>query len=565
MPLYAWESKRQFAIEMLAPHNANIPASRIMPGYDEGGMLKTVKAKLRGAVQETEFVANISYNPKGQRERIKYGNGARTKYEYDEKTFRLKRLLSTRNNGADKLQDLNYLRPRGEHAADSNRLNSTSVRQTTVGYSYNEHGSMASMPHLNVMEWDFAERLSHITRGTTEAYYNYDGNGERVRKVVEKGNIIEERIYLGGFEIFRKRVNGNLELERETLHIMDDKRRIAVTETLTVNNGMVVSNPASLQRYQLSNNIESASLELDENASIISYEEYYPYGETSYRAGRNVVETGLKRYRYTGKEKDEESGLYYHGARYYVCWLGRWTAADPAGLADGVNLYAYCKGNPVSLVDPNGMQAEEKNKMPFKKTPIVEMATGDFDGGNSAVRDSGIANKKILKINMKKVESIQDKLQTPDHKRFTSKSIDSNIRQVITNKKNPIQEWTLPTKITPIEQANRKNNEAMYEIGELIYQNPIASLFYTFSTTRTKDPASQLNYVRIGESFNAFISGFGSANVNIPRDAKQTSARIITTEKTGLTQFDGKYYFNRDKEATPKECKINEISPSFSK
>jgi len=108
LPLYAWESRRQVAIEMLTPHNANVPASEIMPGYDEGGMLKTVKAKLRGAVQETEFVANISYNPKGQRERIKYGNGARTKYEYDEKTFRLKRLLSTRNNGADKLQDLNY-------------------------------------------------------------------------------------------------------------------------------------------------------------------------------------------------------------------------------------------------------------------------------------------------------------------------------------------------------------------------------------------------------------------------------------------------------------------------
>jgi RHS repeat-associated protein len=206
------------------------------------------------------------------------------------------------------------------------------------------------------MQWDFAEKLSHITQGTTEAYYNYDGSGQRVRKVVEKNNVIEERLYLGGFEIFRKRVNGNLDTERETLHIMDDVKRIAIVETKTVDNGTIINNPTPIQRYQLSNNIESATLELDDAANIISYEEYYPYGETSYRAGRNIAEVGLKRYRYTGKEKDEESGLYYYGARYYICWLGRWTATDPAGLVDGLNLYMYCRGSPVGLVDRDGTQ-----------------------------------------------------------------------------------------------------------------------------------------------------------------------------------------------------------------
>ena len=50
-------------------------------------------------------------------------------------------------------------------------------------------------------------------------------------------------------------------------------------------------------------------------AAIISYEEYYPYGSTSYEAGRSLRRS-LKRYRYTGKERDEETGFYYHGARY---------------------------------------------------------------------------------------------------------------------------------------------------------------------------------------------------------------------------------------------------------
>jgi RHS repeat-associated protein len=121
---------------------------------------------------------------------------------------------------------------------------------------------------------------------------------------------------------------------------------------------MAVNNPAPVQRYQLGNNIESAALELDENANIISYEEYYPYGDTSYQAGRSTTEVSQKRYRYTGKEKDDESGFYYHGARYYACWLGRWTAVDPAGLVDGVNLYVYCRGNPVTFWDEDGKETQ---------------------------------------------------------------------------------------------------------------------------------------------------------------------------------------------------------------
>jgi RHS repeat-associated protein len=205
------------------------------------------------------------------------------------------------------------------------------------------------------MGWDFAERLGHVTRGTTEAYYNYDGSGERVRKVVEKGGVIETRLYLGGFEIFRKKVGNSLELERETLHVMDDTRRIAIVETKTREDGNQVANPTSVQRYQLSNNIESTALELDENANIISYEEYYPYGDTSYRAGRSASEVSQKRYRYTGKEKDDESGLYYYGARYYSSIIGIFISVDPEFEEYlWISSYAYCANNPVKYIDPDG-------------------------------------------------------------------------------------------------------------------------------------------------------------------------------------------------------------------
>jgi YD repeat-containing protein len=62
----------------------------------------------KGSWRLMVFGAGMAYNPKGQRERIKYGNGATTKYTYDEKTFRLTRLWSFRNGGSESLQDLNY-------------------------------------------------------------------------------------------------------------------------------------------------------------------------------------------------------------------------------------------------------------------------------------------------------------------------------------------------------------------------------------------------------------------------------------------------------------------------
>lgn len=249
-----------------------------------------------------------------------------------------------------------------DYTAGSNRLLSTSLPGDPDGgpysatYAYDAHGSMTQMLHLPEIGWDFENQMQQVDLGGGgTVYFVYDAAGERVRKVHEHGGLVEERIYLGGYEVYRKHTPGGLALERETLHIMDDQQRIALVETKTVDAGQPpATNPQPLIRYQLGNHLGSASLEVDEQGQVISYEEYTPYGSTSYQAGPNAAEVSLKRYRYTGKEKDDETGLYYHGARYYAPWLGRWTAADPAGLADGPNLYLYVRDNPAVLVDPNG-------------------------------------------------------------------------------------------------------------------------------------------------------------------------------------------------------------------
>ena len=221
------------------------------------------------------------------------------------------------------------------------------------------------MPHLGGadpdpnMHWDYKDQLSQADMaGGGTAYYVYDSAGQRVRKVWEKApGLTEEHIYVGSFEVFR-RINGKGQfmLQRETLHIMDDKQRIALVETRTPGIGPPDPAPGQLIRYQLGNHLGSASLELDDHAQIISYEEYTPYGSTSYQAMRSTTETP-KRYRYTGKERDEESGLYYHGARYYAPWLGRWMSCDPLSR-DGLNRYSYVQDSPTTQLDSTGMYEE---------------------------------------------------------------------------------------------------------------------------------------------------------------------------------------------------------------
>ena len=81
--------------------------------------------------------------------------------------------------------------------------------------------------------------------------------------------------------------------------------------------------PRQLIRYHFNDHLGSVKLELDERSQIISYEESAPYGSSTYQAVRSQTETA-KRYRFTGKERDDESGFYYHGAAgYFAVWLGR--------------------------------------------------------------------------------------------------------------------------------------------------------------------------------------------------------------------------------------------------
>lgn len=475
-------------IQLVAPHSSkqNTKLNIIRPGYNEANLLERMDVWLGETAepitllipQSANFhpVTNIDYNAKGHRTKIEYGNGAKTEYAYDEKTFRLTHLKTTR--GGAVFQDLFYtydpvgnitrirddaqqtiffkgqvVLPQCDYIYDaiyrlveatgrehigqigqpetdwndefrvnlphpnegqamrnytekylydavgnfeklihqaengiwtrayaynesslielskkSNRLSSTTVGARTEPYIYDAHGNMTSMPHLMLMQWNYKGELSATSRQAVNdtpppekvpetTFYVYDAGGERVRKVTERqnGTRKNERIYLGGFEIYREfESNGNdIKLERETLHVIDDKQRITLVETKTITN-LDDESPAQLIRYQFGNHLGSASLELDDKVHVISYEEYYPYGSTSYQAVDKSIKAAAKRYRYTGKERDEETGFSYHSARYYALWLGRWTSCDPIGISGGMNVYLFSANNPIKFSDKTG-------------------------------------------------------------------------------------------------------------------------------------------------------------------------------------------------------------------
>ena len=77
--------------------------STYRPTYNEANLLDKVEVNLRGAATATPFVTNIDYNAKGQRTLIHYANGAETTYEYDDQTFRLIHLKTTRAPGQNGL------------------------------------------------------------------------------------------------------------------------------------------------------------------------------------------------------------------------------------------------------------------------------------------------------------------------------------------------------------------------------------------------------------------------------------------------------------------------------
>jgi RHS repeat-associated protein len=262
----------------------------------------------------------------------------------------------------------------GATVPDNNRLSVVTIRGDDFRYTYDDNGNLTQENSDRHFEWDHADRMRVFRTQTAgaepsvHAHYVYDASGQRVMKLARnQAGPVEVTVYIdGNFEHHLELNQASYAVEREnnTLHVMDNQSCIALLRMGAAFPGDSTPNV----KYHLSDHLGSSNVVIGgatvADNDLINREEYYPYGETSFGS------FARKRYRFTGKERDEESGLYYHGARYYAPWLARWASCDPAGMVDGTNLYRYTMSNPISLADSTGMAAGNEG------TPLQEPLPG---------------------------------------------------------------------------------------------------------------------------------------------------------------------------------------------
>ncbi len=104
--------------------------------------------------------------------------------------------------------------------------------------------------------------------------------------------------------------------------------------------------------YYHTDHLGSSTLVTDGNGQLVQQIEYLPYGEVFLERQNGDYTTP---YKFNGKELDEETGLYYYGARYMNPRLSIWYGTDPLQEKyPNISTYTYCVGNPISAIDIGG-------------------------------------------------------------------------------------------------------------------------------------------------------------------------------------------------------------------
>ncbi len=212
---------------------------------------------------------------------------------------------------------------------------------TNTGFSYDAAGNLRA-DATNTYSFDAENHLTALNSGA--ATYTYDAQGRRMTKKI--GSTTTEYIYFNGDVL----AEYNLGDQVWSDYIFAGGRRLASAGTDPTGLGV---------RYYHADHLGSARLMTDASGNQAWSATYLPFGqEWNPQATTN-------HYKFTGKERDAESGLDEFGARYYSSSLGRFTIPDWTAKPTAVpyadfanpqsfNLYGYAKNNPVSNADPDG-------------------------------------------------------------------------------------------------------------------------------------------------------------------------------------------------------------------
>lgn len=324
----------------------------------------------------------------------------------------------TENYQYDKGNNLTQLRRIGDGAftrtytiaQGCNRVTQYQQGQEPTHIAYDEAGQMKNINGKGSQKitWNTLGNIATATlvdRGHDDKndldYYVYDASGIRVHKVTvrrkENGTIIstEDKRYVGSYR--RTTKTGTNATTRHHLTVGGVQKHDCVLMYSTDAQGQVTAD-GILYRYQHANHLNSVGLETNQAGDIISYEEFSAFGDTvlSYDPA-NLDST--KEYRYSAQERDDTTGLYYYGYRYYAPWLCRWTKPDPAGTIDDFNLYAFVGNDPIGKVDVLGLVAQPsrgtKKTKNYNSTPPISCLKSPHQ--KKAVK--ALVSLKKMKIN----------------------------------------------------------------------------------------------------------------------------------------------------------------------
>ncbi len=110
--------------------------------------------------------------------------------------------------------------------------------------------------------------------------------------------------------------------------------------------------PELYQYYYHADHLGSSSYITNLYGEVAQHVEYIPFGEVFIEERNNTWNTP---YLFNGKELDEETGLYYYGARYYNPRVSQWLSVDPLALKyPNISPYVYVANNPINAIDPDG-------------------------------------------------------------------------------------------------------------------------------------------------------------------------------------------------------------------
>ena len=229
--------------------------------------------------------------------------------------------------------------------------------------------------------WDVRNRLTESHDSTNDVYYVYGEDGMRTNKYTRNA----ETIYFCNFWTWHKDGGSELDGGKNSKHIFLGTERL-VTKVNSANRP-TDSEEMNSQYFYHSDHLGSAQLVTNQDGEVYQRIEYTPYGETWIDMRTNITALYDVPYRFTAKELDKETGLYYYGARYLDPKYSRWISTDPAlgeyipaagkanakdmanlpgmgGIFNHTNagLFHYAGNNPVRYIDPTGMSDEDYYK-----------------------------------------------------------------------------------------------------------------------------------------------------------------------------------------------------------